>query len=102
MHLHTGNVCCVVVSIDQLLVSQANNQINIIQTHILLYIFMFITSLPGVQCMEDYHWTKKPRLCLRYTYSVPPEKYTQEKSLLLWIHLFLTLTQVSTLQQYKN
>ena len=37
---------------------QANSQISIIQTHALQYVFMFITSLHGVQFTEDANYTK--------------------------------------------
>ena len=35
MHWHTGNVCCVVVTIDHILKFQDKNQISIIPTHLL-------------------------------------------------------------------
>ena len=43
INLHTGNVCCVVGLIDHVLILQANNEIVILPTHILQYVFIFIT-----------------------------------------------------------
>ena len=57
MHWHTGNVCCVLL-IAHVSIFQANIQISIIQTHALQYVFMFITSLHGVQFTEDANYTK--------------------------------------------
>ena len=59
MHYHTGNVCCVLVPITHVLISQAKNHISIIKAHVLQYMFMFITSLHDIQCMEDSHWKKR-------------------------------------------
>ena len=38
-------------------------------------------------------------LCLIFLDSVPPEKSTTQKSLLLWRHILMTFTQVSTFQK---
>ena len=62
MHYHTGNVCCVLVPITHVLIYQSKNHRSIINVHVLQYIFMFITSLHGIQCMEDFHWTKRKLL----------------------------------------
>ena len=59
MHYHTGNLCCVLLPITHVLISQATNHISIIKSQVLQYVFMFITSLHGIQCMEDSHWTKR-------------------------------------------
>ena len=43
MHYHIGNLCCVVLIIAHVLIFQTNNDIHIIPTHILQYVFIFIT-----------------------------------------------------------
>ena len=43
IHFQTVNMCCVVVPIAQVLISQANNQIGTIQTLVLSFFFIFIT-----------------------------------------------------------
>ena len=43
MYCHTGNVCWVVVIISHVLIFQTKNQIGIIPTHIVQYVFIFIT-----------------------------------------------------------
>ena len=55
MHFHTGNEFCVVVLIYHVLIFQTKNQICIIPTHLLQYVFIFITSFHVVQRMEDSH-----------------------------------------------
>ena len=78
MHLHTGNLCCIVVPISHVLIFQTKNQILIIPTHFLLYVFIFITELNAIKCMEDAHYTKKNcHLCLQYPDNVSTtKKYT--------------------------
>ena len=59
IHYHTVNGCCVLVPITHVLTSQSKNHISTIKAHVLQYFFIFITSLHGIQCMEDSHWTKR-------------------------------------------
>ena len=59
IHYNTGNVCCVLVPITHVFISQSKNHISIIKSHVLRYVFMFITSLHDIQCTEDSHWTKR-------------------------------------------
>ena len=58
IHYHTRNVCFVVVPIAHVLIYQSKNHRSIIKKHVLLYLFIFITWLHGVQCREDTPWTK--------------------------------------------
>ena len=44
--------------IYHVLIFQAKKKIGIITTHLLQYVFIFITQLHIVQCKEDAHWTK--------------------------------------------
>ena len=103
MHCHTGNVCCMVVPISQVLIFQSKNHIGIITTHLLKDVFIFITQLHVVQCMENSHWTK--RKCVAWIYNIHLllhfKNYTQEKNLLWWRHLLMTYKQVYISHQYK-
>ena len=42
--------------IAHVFILQAKNQICIIPTHLLQYVFIFITYLHVVKCMEEAHW----------------------------------------------
>ena len=46
IHLHTVNLCCVFMIIDHTLILHTKNQIWIIPTHLLWYIFLFIIRRP--------------------------------------------------------
>ena len=58
MHYQTVNVCYLPVPTTHVLIYQSNNHISIIKAHVLRYVFVVITSLHGIQCMEVAHWTK--------------------------------------------
>ena len=83
MHWHTGNVCCVVVQNVHVIMSQVRNHISINPTHILQYVFMFITWSQTVQCISDVYQTKKRRLCSSVPSPVTNSKLDTRKKLVL-------------------